>query len=132
MRLGVLFALLFWLAGCAGLFAVESGFQAMTIVRAEQKTHDRIVYWVVNTPIYQEDPYFAVTVRVAGILLEAEYEPRRLGETLPEAWKPGVVVQGRLEKRTLILRRPNGTEMHFVVVKRRFVPEEKAPVKKVH
>jgi hypothetical protein len=102
----------------AGLCAVESGDLPMTIVRAEQKTHDRVVAWVNDTPIYQPDPYFDVAVRAGDKILEAEYEPINAWETLPVFWKPGVEVQGRIRGHSLFLKRPNGVEIRFVILKR--------------
>lgn len=125
MRRGLLIALLLLGLG-AGSYAVESGYQPMTIVRAEQKTRDRVVAWLVDTPIYQQDVYFEVAVRVAGNLLEAECEPHNLWETLPVFWKPGVKVQGRVRGHSLFLKRPNGVEMRFVILKRSVAREEKA------
>jgi hypothetical protein len=113
-----LLALVVLLTTVVGLFAVQSGFQAMTIVRASQKTRDRVIYYVVNTPLYREDPYFEVEVSVNGTNILAEYEPRDAWEMLPEPWKPGAVVQGRVEGHSLFLKRPNGTELRFVIVKR--------------
>lgn len=118
MRCRVLVALVLFLGPGAGSFAVESGYFALTIVRAELKTRDRVVYWVVNTPIYHEDPYFEVAVRAAGTVVVGEREPRNAHETLPEGWKPGAVVQGRVDRHHLFLRRPNGTEMRFIITRR--------------
>jgi hypothetical protein len=118
MRCRVLVTLLLLLGPGAASFAVESGYLALTIVRAEVKARDRVVYWLVNTPIYQEDPYFEVAVRTAGTVVVGEREPQRAGEMLPEAWKPGVVVQGRVDKHHLFLRRPNGTEVRFMITRR--------------
>ena len=84
-----LLALVVLLTTVVGLFAVQSGFQAMTIVRASQKTRDRVIYYVVNTPLYREDPYFEVEVSVNGTNILAEYEPRDAWEMLPEPWKAG-------------------------------------------
>jgi hypothetical protein len=125
MRRGLLVPLLLLSLG-AGSHAVESGVHTMTIVRVEEKAHDRVVAWVNDTPIYQEDPYFALTVRAGDRRLEAEYEPRNAWETLPVFWKPGTKVQGRIEKRGLFLKRPNGTEIRFVIIKRTTVPAEKS------
>jgi hypothetical protein len=111
-------ALVVLLTTAAGLFAVQSGFQAMTIVRASQKARDRLIYYVVNTPLYREDPYFEVEVSVNGTNILAEYEPRDAWEMLPEPWKPGALVLGRVEGHSLFLKRPNGTELRFVIVKR--------------
>jgi hypothetical protein len=124
MRRGLLFAPLLLVLG-AGLYAVESGEVTMTIVRAEQKTRDRVVAWVNDTPIYQEDPYFEVAVRAGDKLLEGEYEPLSKWETLPEFWKPGVEVQGRVRGHSLFLKRPNGAEIRFVILKRTPVSAEK-------
>jgi hypothetical protein len=106
-------------------YAVESGELPMTIVRAEQKMHDRVVAWVNDTPIYQEDPYFDVAVRSGDKVLEAEYEPSSQWETLPVFWKPGVEVQGRVRGHSLFLKRPNGVEIRFVILKRTPVSAEK-------
>ncbi|MBZ5655980.1 MAG: hypothetical protein LAO56_11980 [Acidobacteriia bacterium] len=71
MRRRVLLALL--LVGLsASSFAVESGPLTLTIVRAEQRTRDRVVLYLVNTPIYQEDSYFEVAVRADGLLVVGE------------------------------------------------------------
>ena len=102
----------------AGLFAVQNGEMTMTIVRAEEKKRDRVVAWVNDTPIYQQDPYFEVAVRAGDQVLEGEYEPQSQWETLPVFWKPGVQVQGRVRGHSLFLKRPNGTEIRFVILKR--------------
>lgn len=102
----------------ASLDAVESGELPMTIVRAEQKLRDRVVAWVIDTPIYQQDPYFEVAVRAGDKILEAEYEPQSAWETLPDFWKPGVEVQGRVRGHSLFLKRPNGVEIRFIILKR--------------
>ena len=98
--------------------AVQGGLLAVTIVRAEQKTRDRVIYYVVNTPLYREDPYFEVEVTVDQATLVAEYEPRDSWEMLPLAWKPGAIVQGRVLGHSLFLKRPNGSELRFIIVKR--------------
>jgi hypothetical protein len=114
----VLVALVLFLGLGAGSFAVESSYFPLTIVRAEIKTRDRVVYWVVNTPLYHEDPYFEVAVRAAGNVVVGEREPRNAHEMLPEDWKPGARVQGRVDKHHLFLRRPNGIEVRFIITRR--------------
>jgi hypothetical protein len=120
----VLFALLFFFGPGACAFAVESGSVTLTIVRAEQKTRDRVVYYLVNTPLYHEDPYFEVEVRAAGRLIVGEREPKNSHEVLPVDWKPGVSVQGRVDRRHLFLRRPNGIEMRFIITRRAKAPPQ--------
>jgi hypothetical protein len=117
MRGARLIALLFLLLG-ASLNAVESGELPMTIVRAEQTLRDRVVAWVNDTPLYQQDPYFEVAVRAGDKILEGEYQPANAWEALPVFWKPGVEVQGRVHGHSLFLKRPNGVEIRFVILKR--------------
>jgi hypothetical protein len=124
MHRGWLVALLLLSMG-AGSSAVESGELPMTIVRAEQKMRDRVVAWVNDTPLYQQDPYFDIEVRAGDQLLQAEYLPVSQWETLPVFWKPGVEVQGRLRGHSLFLKRPNGIEIRFVILKRTVVSAEK-------
>ena len=114
----VLVALVLFLGLGASSFAVESTYFPLTILRAELKTRDRVVYWVVNTPLYREDPYFEVAVRAAGTVVVAERDPRNSREVLLEDWKPGARVQGRVDKHHLFLRRPNGTEVRFIITRR--------------
>jgi hypothetical protein len=118
MRRAVLFSVWWLLMAVALAPAVENGPLKVTIVSAEQKTHDRIIYWEVDTPLYREDPYFIVTVRAARTLLVGEYEPRHDWESLPQMWKPGAMVEARIDKRAMYLKRPNGTELRFAIVKR--------------
>jgi len=114
----------FWLVSLlvlalgAGLSAVEPGEQPMTIVRAEQTLRDRVVAWVNDTPIYQQDPYFEVAVRAGDKILEGEYQPSSPWESLPVFWKQGVEVQGRVRGHSLFLKRPNGVEIRFIILKR--------------
>ncbi|HWZ83372.1 MAG TPA: hypothetical protein VNW47_12135 [Terriglobales bacterium] len=117
MRRGWLVALLLVVLA-ARSYAAEPGEIPMTIVRAETTLRDRVVAWVNDTPIYQQDPYFEVAVRAGDKVLEGEYQPSSQWETLPEFWKPGVEVEGRVKGHSLFLKRPNGVEIRFVILKR--------------
>ena len=123
LRVGLVALLL--LALSVGSNAVEPGELPMTIVRAEQVARDRVVAWVNDTPIYQQDPWFEVAVRAGDKILEGEYQPSSPWETLPVFWKPGVEVQGRVHGHSLFLKRPNGVEIRFVILKRTAVSASK-------
>jgi len=124
MRRRVLLTLLLLVGSGVGSLAVESGSLTLTIVRAEQKTRDRVLLYLHDTPIYQEDPYFEVAVRTDGSVLVGECDPEHKWETLPIDWKPGAAVEGRVEKHRLYLRRPNGTYVGFIIISRRKAPAE--------
>jgi hypothetical protein len=124
MRRRVLFTLLLLLGSGVGAFAVEGGPRMLTIVRAKQKTRDRVLLYLVDTPIYQEDPYFEVEVRAGGWVVVGERDPEHKWETLPIDWKPGAAVEGHIEKHGLYLRRPNGTYVRFIITSRSKAPAE--------
>jgi hypothetical protein len=109
----------------AATYSVESGELPMTIVHADGKLRDRVFAWINDTPLYQQDPYFSVAVRAGDKIFEGEYDPQSAWETLPVFWKPGVEVQGRVKGHSLFLKRPNGVEIRFVILKRSAAPAEK-------
>jgi hypothetical protein len=93
-------------------------------VAAEQKARYRILLYLVDTPIYQEDPNFDVVVRAGGLVVVEECDPEHRWETLPVDRKPGAEVQGRIEKHRLYLRRPNGIYARFIITSRTKAPAE--------
>ena len=124
MRYRFAIALVLFLRLGAVCFGVERGPLSLTILSANQKTRDRIVYYVVNTPLYHEDPYFEVAVRAGESTLVGEREPRNSAERLPVDWKPGVVVRGRVDGHHIFLQRSNGTEVRFIITRRMKTPQE--------
>ena len=125
MRRSGLFLLLLIVALGTYSAAVESGYQPLTIIRAEVKTRDRVLLYLVNTPIYQQDPYFEVAVRAGDQILIGERDPEKKWEMLPFDWKPGAAVLGRADKHHLFLKRPDGTEMKFIITRRTKTATEK-------
>jgi hypothetical protein len=125
MRRWVLLSLLFVMAFGGMSVAVESGVLTFTIVRAEQKARDRVLLYLVDTPIYQQDPYFEVAVRMGDLVVVGERDPEHKWEVLPVDWTPGAAVQGRVDKHHLYLRRPNGTYLRFIITSRTGPPAGK-------
>jgi len=70
-------------------------------------------------------PYFEITVRLGQTDYKAEYTPRHAEEELPGQWVEGADVMIRLEKHALFLKRPEGTEMKWLLTKRTAVKETK-------
>jgi hypothetical protein len=102
-----------------GLFAAEKQYQTGKIVDVQQKTNTRVLYYQVNTPITKDEPYFEVSVQVKDTIYVGEYTPRHSADTLPEEWNlPQAEVRLRLEKHSMFLTRPAGTELQFVITKR--------------
>jgi hypothetical protein len=104
--------------GAPCLSAAEKPYATGKFLDIQPKTRDRVDLYVVNTPITSAVPYFEVSVEFGSIDYVAEYTPRHSSEELPEAWRPGENVQGRVEKHFIYLKRPDGTEMKFLIDKR--------------
>lgn len=80
--------------------------------------------YLVNTPVTTAVPYFEITVRLNDTDYVTEYTPRHADEELPEDWKPEADVNVRMQKHYLFLKRPGGSEVQCIVVKRKPVKEK--------
>jgi hypothetical protein len=100
------------------LHAVEKRYEAARIAGVEQKSRERVLYYLVNTPVTENDPYYEVSVRLKDEIYVGEYTPRHVTDTLPEDWKADSSVEARVEKHYLFLRSPDRAEIKFVIVKR--------------
>jgi hypothetical protein len=102
----------------------KSQYQQATIIRVEPKTSTRVLYYVVNTPITKDDPYFDVSVQLNDIAYMARYTPRHKNDDLPEEWKTGANIQAKVQGRHLFLKSEGEPEMELVIIKKKRVVEE--------
>jgi hypothetical protein len=99
------------------LCAVEHPYQSATVVDVQQKMNTRVLYYQVNTPITQDDSYYEISVQVGDTDWVGQYTPRYRSDTLPQDLMVDSLVQVRLEKRHMFLKRPNGGELDLVLMK---------------
>jgi len=116
------------------LAAVGKQYQAGRIVKVEQKTRTRVLYYLVNTPVTQDDPYYEVSIRFGDQVYVGEYTPRHAVDTPPQEWEAGSEVPVRLEKHHMFVK-GRGVDWDLVIVKRLQAPDSKdapdaAPLKK--
>jgi hypothetical protein len=123
------FVLLLAAITISSLYGAEKLYQTGTIVDIQQKVNTRVLYYQVNTPITQDDPYFEVSVQIKDTIYVGDYAPRHANDALPEEWNvPRAEVRLRLEKHYMYLIRPTGTELQFVIAKRvAAAPAQKVP-----
>jgi hypothetical protein len=103
-----------------GLFlgaAAKKQYVDGAIVDVQQKATTRVLYYQVDTPITQDDPYYEVSVRIKDTIYFGRYTPMHSHDTLPEDWTVGAAVQARVDGHHLVLKRPGGTEMSFAFTK---------------
>jgi hypothetical protein len=105
--------------------------QPGVILTVEKKAHTRIQYYVVNTPVTTDEPYFEAEIDSAGFVYTAEYEPRTADENLPDGCLAGQAVQVRVDHRHLFVQCLNATsELSWRIVKRKAsAPDSSAPKK---
>jgi hypothetical protein len=109
----------FIVAFCMLGFAAVKQYQNATIVKIEEKTNTRVVYWVVNTPITKDEPYYEVSLRSGDIVYLARYTPRHVEDNLPSDWSAGSAVQFRVRGRHVFVQQPGAGEVELVLTKRR-------------
>jgi|SRR5581483_33165 len=97
--------------------AAQKTYDTATIIDIQQKAHTRVLYYLVNTPVTQDDPYYEVSVQVKDAVFVGEYTPRHSDDTLPD-WKAGDKVQVRADKHHLYLKTPGGSDLDLALVKR--------------
>src|SRR5215470_14546147 len=116
-RVPVSFGFLLFLLTIPALNAVEKQFQTGKILGVEQKAQTRVLYYLVNTPITRDEPYYELTIQLKDTVYVTEYTPRHSADTLPEDWRGGSEIQVKADKHHLFVKRPGETQADLVVVK---------------
>ena len=98
--------------------ATPKPYQRGEIVSVEQKARTRTLYYLVNTPVTKDEPYYELAVKVNQTIYVGEYTPRHSADTLPVSWSQGAEVQVKVEKRHFFVKSPSEDEIDFAVVKR--------------
>jgi hypothetical protein len=128
--------LLVFLLSSSHLYAAEKQYQAGRIVTVEKKFHERVLYYLVNTPITQDDPYYEITLQLGSLALLTEFTPRHAADDLPDGWTENAKVQIKVtDKHHAWVRQEGGMELQLLLVKTlpataTAADPEPAPVKK--
>jgi len=108
------------------LFAVEGSYLDGTVVDVQKKVGTRVLYYIVNTPVTRDDPYYEVQVRVRSTLYTARYMPIHEDDSFAADYVPDSKIQARVDKRHLFLKRVGGNDFDLIIVKRAPAEPEKA------
>ena len=105
------------------LRAAEKQYVPGQIVTVEKKFHERVLYYLVNTPVTQDDPYYELSLRSGDLVFLTEYTPRHAADELPEGWTGGSKVEMKVtDKHHVTVRQPEGIELQLLIVKRTVEP----------
>jgi hypothetical protein len=118
-RFRAIAVLLMLLLSVPALQAAEKQYGPGRIVSLEKKAHERVLYYLVNTPVMQDDPYYEISLQQGTWLYLAEYTPRHAADSLPDEWKPGADIQIKLtDKHHAWVRSAGGPDLQVIVLKR--------------
>jgi hypothetical protein len=112
-------ALLAVLLSFSLLQAAEKQYAPGRIITVEKKFHTRVLYYLVNTPVTQDDPYYELSLQLGNTVLLTEYTPRHAADELPDGWQDEVEVQMKItDKHHVMVKQPGGMELQLLIVKR--------------
>ena len=113
-------ALLAILLSACPLYAAEKqAFTAGRIITVEKKFHERVLYYLVNTPVTHDDPYYEVALQMGNMVLLTEYTPRHAADDLPDGWKDDSQVEMKItDKHHVTVKQAGGMELQLLIVKR--------------
>jgi len=106
--------------------------QPGVILAVEKKSRSRTQYYVVNTPVGVEEPYFEAEIDSAGLVYTVEYDPKSSDEVLPDGCLAGQAVKVRVDHRHLFVQcLDSPAEMRWEIQKKKpSAPDSEAPKKR--
>jgi hypothetical protein len=106
--------------------------QPGVVVAMEKKSRSRTQYYVVNTPVGVEEPYYEAEIDSAGLVYTVEYEPKSANEVVPDGCMAGQAVKVRVDHRHLFVQCLDAdAEMRWEIQKKkRSAPDSEAPKKR--
>ena len=118
-------------ATAAGAAEKVKASQPGVMLSVEKKSRSRTQYYVVNTPVGVEEPYFEAEIDSAGLVYTVEYEPRTRDEALPDGCLAGQAVKVRVDHRHLFVQCLDApAEMRWEIQKKtRSAPDSESPKK---
>jgi hypothetical protein len=109
--LGILFSIV-------TLQAAEKQFQPGRILTVEKKAHERILYYLVNTPVTKDDPYYELTLESGDTLYWTEFTPRHAADDLPDGWQEEAEVLIKVvDKHHVMVKQQGGTAIQLLLLK---------------
>ena len=108
--------LLLALLATSSVAAVQP-YQTGKIISVDEKVRTEILYYIVNTPITRDHPYYEVAVQAGNTQYLAEYTPRREKDDLPGDITIDSEIQFRVEDHHMYIKREAGNDLDLIVVK---------------
>jgi hypothetical protein len=95
--------------------AQKKNYETGKIIEVQKKAETRVLYYLVNTPVTADDPYYEVSIQVKDTVYVADFTPRHSADA-PD-WHAGDSLQVSVEKRHLKVKSPEGDDLDLDIVK---------------
>jgi hypothetical protein len=80
------------------------GAQSGVVLAVEKKSRSRTQYYIVNTPVGVEEPYFEAEIDSAGLVYTVEWDPKSSDDVVPDGCLAGQAVKVRVDHRHLFVK----------------------------
>lgn len=97
------------------LAAQKKSYETGKIIEVQQKANTRVLYYLVNTPVTADYPYYELSIQVKDTVYVADFTPRHSADA-PD-WHAGDSLQVKVEKRHLKVKDPEGDDLDLDIVK---------------
>jgi hypothetical protein len=114
MKRNYILFLLLGLAALPAFCALRARYETGKIVAVEQKTRTRVLYYLVNTAVEKEEPYYEISVQVGDMIYTGEYSPRHATDSPPDDWTPGASVEAKIDKHYVFIKRPYEDDLRLL------------------
>lgn len=104
------------------LWSGSDEWQLGRIVDVQKNVTTKTLYWIVNTPITQDETNYTVSVHVKDKILIGWYELGRSNSAPPQEWVKDRPVQVQIDGHTMYLKKPDGDELKLHIEKRQAAP----------
>jgi hypothetical protein len=100
------------------LQAAEKQFEPGRILTVEKKAHERILYYLVNTPVTKDDPYYELTLQSGDTIYWTEFTPRHAADDLPDGWQEEAELLIKVvDKHHVLVKQQGGTAIQLLLLK---------------
>jgi|GEM_PF-606290 len=89
------------------------------IVDVQKNVTTKTLYWLVNTPVIQDETEYTISVHLGNKIVMGSYPLSKTQSEPPEEWTKGRPVKVRFEDNQMFLRTPIGHELKLDITKRK-------------
>jgi hypothetical protein len=97
----------------------NDAWQTGRIVDVQKNVTTKTLYWLVNTPVTQDETTYTVSVHLKDKVFTGAYEAGRVQGAPPEEWVKDRPVKVQIDDDLMYLRAPAGNQFKLNIVKRK-------------